>query len=221
MGPDEHEEQRQIERAVGGDQGAREWCAQHFGGCVAAFAEVAFGTCPHYTRDQLSRGMSPEDLVQEVWYILCKHGWSIEAKQDGRLAPVFVGYLRSTVRNVFWRVLQAAIRKSREQVPTSFQEGIAADTRSVMSKAVVHEQQQRLRALVDGRDAVDRELLHGWMLEVPYAQLAPRVGLTVPAARKRVQRALSELAVLERLGLGVEPASVDDVAEPAREEGAE
>lgn len=186
----EHQEQELLKRAVAGDQAARELCAEHFGGYVTRKVETLYGTTPGMPRSKLTRILSPEDLAQEAWCILCYRNWPLRAGKGQPLAAVLVTFLHRTAHNLFQNVRRAAYASRTQSVATTVREGIAEDTRSILSKAANNEQHLRVRAWLDEQNQADQQLLRAYMLGEQYTSTAGRMGLSSEAVRLRTRRIL-------------------------------
>ncbi len=154
------------------------------------------------------RVMDAEDLVADAWLRTLPRLRELSPR-EGRLTPVVLAYLGTTLRRRARDVLQAQLRRAPppDAEPVEPVEWLPADTGNVVTKVIQEERNAALsRALTEMKEA-DREILVLRGLEqAPVREVAAITGLTEDAVKQRYRRALQRLkdrlpgSVLDDLG---------------------
>jgi RNA polymerase sigma factor (sigma-70 family) len=148
------------------------WIAQQFDAHAPAVFRLAFA--------QLRDAHDAQDVVQDTFVVAWRKRESIELI-DGSALP----WLLTTARYICLARLRGEIRRRTETVPPEWLHEIAAP--SVDDETAVDELLATLRSA--DRQVVELVLIEG----LSYAEAASRLGLTVSATGKRVQRARDQL----------------------------
>jgi RNA polymerase sigma factor (sigma-70 family) len=152
---------------------------------------------------RLARRLAPEDLVAQTWSVFLEklRGGALKlTPRDGRLTPVVLKYLSSVLHNVYRDRLKAALRSPEITAADARHDArdpgasAAADLTSVSAAAMRDERASALAAALDRLPRATRELVVLRAVEqLPYRDIAPRLGLTENLASTRYARALVEL----------------------------
>lgn len=141
------------------------------------------------------RVMDPEDLVSEAWLRALPKLRALEPR-DGRLTPVVMAYLSTTVRRLAKDVIQAQLRRA-PRVVADEPESVAwlpADTRDVVTRLVHEEASDALHQALGELSASDREIIVLRGLEqVSVRDAARLVGISEDAVKQRYHRAIQRL----------------------------
>ncbi len=139
--------------------------------------------------------MDPEDLVADAWLRTLPRLRELTPRA-GRLTPVVLTYLSTTLRRRAKDVLTAQLRRAPhgdadapEQV-----DWLPADTRDVVTRVLQQERDSALHRAIEAMRAEDREVLVLRGLEqTPVRDVAAITGLSEDAVKKRYRRALQRL----------------------------
>ena len=139
----------------------------------------------------------PMDLVQDVWLRTLPHLGQLR-ERDGRLVPVLLTWLGTTLRRRARDLLETALR--RQQVVPIADGGdallpdVPAATRGVVSRVLEAEGHGLVAQAIEALSDTDREIvvLRG-IEQVPVAEVATVLGISAGAVKMRYQRALQSL----------------------------
>ena len=154
------------------------------------------------------RVMDPEDLVAEAWLKTLPRLRELSPR-NGRLTPVVLKYLSTTLRHRAKDVLNAQLRRAPapDAVVPENVDWLPADTRNVVTRVLEEERDSALHRAIAEMRGEDREILVLRGLEqASVRDVAAITGLSEEAVKKRYSRALQRLR--ERL-----PGSVLDELE--------
>lgn len=143
----------------------------------------------------------PMDLVQDVWLRTLPRLGQLRPR-DGRLVPVLLTWLGTTLRRRARDLLETALR--RQQVVPVADGGdtllpeVPAATRGVVSRVLEAEGHGLVAQAIEALPEMDREIvvLRG-IEQVPVAEVATLLGISEGAVKMRYLRALQ--ALRERL----------------------
>ena len=155
------------------------------------------------------RVMDPEDLVAEAWLKTLPKLRELTPR-EGRLTPVVLKYLSTTLRRRAKDVLEAQLRRAPppDATPVEPVEWLPADTHNVVTKVIHEERNAAVSQAISEMKPEDREILVLRGLEqASVKEVAVITGLSEDAVKQRYRRALQRLK--ERL-----PGSVIDDLEP-------
>jgi RNA polymerase sigma factor (sigma-70 family) len=181
-----------IRRAVAGDQGSLSWLYDHFSGLLLGQAAYRLAQTPH-----LRTIVEPQDLVQQTWAVVIPRLADLEAR-DGRLTPVLVRFLGSTLLRIFTDTLRGRLGRERRNGvpdPDAVLRGVPKEAMSASERAIRSEQAEALFRGISELAEPDREILVLRGLEqAPYALLARKLGASEGALRVRYHTAMKRLA---------------------------
>ncbi|MCA8975750.1 MAG: sigma-70 family RNA polymerase sigma factor [Planctomycetes bacterium] len=178
-----------VNRAVAGDTASTSWLIERLNPLL--LAQAAFRMGP-----ELRRTYDPADLVHEAWLVLLPRLGSLPPR-DGRLTPVLLSYLSTTIINKLNNLIRRELRRRLHHGATTDDDPVAdlAGPRSEVISAIVHrEAQSQVRDLLEELPQQDREilLLRG-IEQQPTEDVAAMLELSHEAVYKRYSRALQRL----------------------------
>ena len=183
------ETSRHLRGAIAGDLGALD----HL---VTRVTPLLLQAAAYRLRSLTGAGCEPMDLVQDVWLRLLPHLGQLQPR-DGRLTPVLLAWLGTTLRRRSRDLLETALRRQAEIPIRGGDEAlpdVPAATRGVVSRVLARESLDAVGAAIETLPAADREivLLRG-IEQVPVVDVATLLGITAGAVRMRYHRALQSL----------------------------
>jgi RNA polymerase sigma factor (sigma-70 family) len=197
-----HDTTMLVRRGIDGDVECLGRAVERLSPLLLAYAGFRLG--------RLQRHVDAHELVQEAWLtVLPRLGELVP--REGRLTPVLVRYLASTIRNRVRNLLRAEVRRAGtvgiepndEAVPV-----LPAEQSGVVTKVIRSELSDRIAALLTELTADDREIVLLRCIEqLPNETVGVIVSMSAEAVSKRYQRAL--LRIRRRL-----PGSAFDEFEP-------
>ncbi len=197
------DDSRRDERAEG-DHGTT---SHHLRGAVAgdmtALDELVRRVTPlllsaasYRLRSLAGRACEPMDLVQDVWMRTLPRLGQLR-ERDGRLTPVLLAWLGTTLRRRARDLLETALRRHRT-VPLADADDALPEvpeaTRGVVSRVVYAENRGLVDTALEALSDSDREivLLRG-VEQVPVVEVATLLAITPSAVKMRYLRALQHL----------------------------
>ncbi len=147
-------------------------------------------------RSLAGRGCEPMDVVQDVWIRTLPRLGQLR-ERDGRLTPVLLAWLGTTLRRRARDLLETALRRHRT-VPLADGGDVLPEvpeaTRGVVSRVVYAENHGLVSNAIAALSEADREivLLRG-VEQVPVAEVATLLGISPSAVKMRYLRALRHL----------------------------
>ena len=170
-----------------GDSESLESVVRRLSPLLLAAAEYRLGAA-------LRTHVDPEDLVNEAWLVALPKLGALN-ERDGRMTPVLLKYLTTTInyrinhllrRRIRGPVKPSADRDWLAQVPT--------EASGVITQALRHESLGTVRECLDELGTQDREIILLRGIEQNTSKtVAVLIGLTVAAVDKRYSRALKRL----------------------------
>ncbi|MFN3241767.1 MAG: RNA polymerase sigma factor [Planctomycetota bacterium] len=193
-------------RAADGDDGSVAWLVERLTPLLVAQADWRMGPV-------LRRCHDPRDVVQEAWMVLLPRLAGVEPR-DGRLTPVLLKFLSSTILGKVRNLLRREVRRataSLDALPAAAPpEALAGPRSEVVSSVVRRERVCKVREVLDELGDDDREVLLLRGIEQQDAEVvAERLGITRDALSKRYRRALA------RLGQGLPDSVFSELAAEA------
>lgn len=144
-----------VRRAAEGEAGSLDWI-------VARFSPFLLVHARQRLLPRLRDLYDPEDLVQDVWAVALPRLGSLP-ERGGRLTPVLLKFLGTTLLNRYGNLLQKHIQgKPLRQHGEGASDGIDAmpkDVTGAITHAVRNEQAERVRVAIDQLAPRDREVL--------------------------------------------------------------
>lgn len=178
-----------VNRAVAGDAASTSWLIERLNPLL--LAQAAFRMGP-----ELRRVCEPADLVHEAWLVLLPRLGTLPPR-DGRLTPVLLSFLSTTILNKLNHLLRRELRRKLTSAGNTDRDpldDLAGPNSEVISAIVRRERQCNVRELLDELPQQDREILVLRGIEQqPAADVATMLDLTNDAVYKRYSRALQRL----------------------------
>ena len=177
-----------VQRAVDGNSESLGWL-------VARLSPLLVAQVSYHLGPQLRRLYEPEDLVNEAWLVLLPKLGTLRPR-DGRLTPVVLRFLTTTLLHKLNNLLRAQARTEPVEAPgTDWGEEARADPRSgVVTQAVRAELRGTVSSCIEQLDERDREIIVLRGIEQQDTQtVAVVLGLTPKAVSVRYLRALRRL----------------------------
>jgi RNA polymerase sigma factor (sigma-70 family) len=170
-----------VRAALEGDPEAFEWMVQRF--TPVLFAQAL-------ERGAGGRlGIDPEELVQEVWSRAVPRILYLDVT-NRRATPTVVAFLSSTLKNACLEQARRRLREGRYLEQAAGEAGLPG----VVERVCTREAQAILLDALEHLAPVERRILVLRAIEqMPAAEVAEAVGLSVEATHKRYQRALAHL----------------------------
>ena len=168
---------------------------------IARFSPLLLVQANYRLRGTLRRVYDPEDLVDEVWLAALPRLEDLK-ERDGRLGPVLLRFLGTTLLNKANQWIEQALTHRRMGEPalgSSSMPGIERlqiSFEDACSRAQHDEATGALRSALAELDEKDREVLILRGIEqLPNEGVAQLLGVTPGTATRRYQRALERLRV--------------------------
>ncbi len=145
-------------------------------------------------RGGLAALAEPEDLVQETWLVVLPRLQDL-VPRSGRLTPVLVRFLATTLRRRVRTLLERALAGRSGAAPLPPDAARFSETVDAASHAAeARERAARIEAVLAGLGERDRALLILRGLEgTPFAEIGALLGLEVAAATAAYRRACERL----------------------------
>ena len=179
-----------VHQAVEGDMQSYDWLIRRFAPLLLAQASNRLG--PH-----LRRWYDPEDIVQEVWAVALPRLAGLTPR-DGRLTPVVLKFLSTTVlyrvQNLLQKHLRAGAGESVEkEVGATFSQ-LPDETSQLISRAIRHERKDALWQAIEQLPELDREIVVQRGIEQnPVQEIAMLLNEKPNTITVRYRRALERL----------------------------
>jgi RNA polymerase sigma factor (sigma-70 family) len=181
-----------VRRARQGDKASLSWVIERFSPLLLAAAR-------YHMRDSLSRVADPEDVLGEVWLSTLPRLADLD-EREGRLTPVLLKFLTSTLRNKVYNLLkkQAWGKSRRRQLEGSAAEGVLsalpAESTNVLARLVRGEVEDAVLRSLERLSPGDRELIILRGIEQrSYKEIAALQRVDDTGLRMRYRRALEKL----------------------------
>jgi RNA polymerase sigma factor (sigma-70 family) len=167
---------------------------------IARFTPLLLVQASYRLRGSLRRLYDPEDLVDEVWLITLPRLGDLE-ERDGRLGPVLLRFLSTTLLNKANQMIQRSMRQPPRAGGIAdgssvdlHLDGLPASYSGASSAAEQDEAMLALRAALAELEEPEREVLvlRG-IEEVPNELVAKLLGLSPGGVTRRYQKALERL----------------------------
>jgi RNA polymerase sigma factor (sigma-70 family) len=167
---------------------------------IARFSPLLLVQASYRLRGTLRRLYDPEDLVDEVWLVVLPRLGDLE-ERGGRLGPVLLRYLGTTLLNKANQMIQRALRQppvagalADSSTDSPALAGLPATYSDASSAAARDEAMLALRTALAELEEPEREILVLRGIEqVPLDAAAKLLGLTPGAVTRRYQKALERL----------------------------
>jgi RNA polymerase sigma-70 factor, ECF subfamily len=183
------ETSRHLRGAIAGDLEALDQL-------VARVTPLLLQAANYRLRALAGAGCEPMDLVQDVWLRTLPHLGELQPR-DGRLVPVLLAWLGTTLRRRARDLLEVALRR-QAAMPLGGGDDVLPDvpaaTRGVVTRVLANEDHGIVGAAIGELPETDREivLLRG-IEQVPIGEVATLLGITAGAVKMRYHRALQAL----------------------------
>jgi len=176
-----------LRAALAGEEASLGWLVARLSPLLVAQARWRLGPL-------LGRAYDPEDLVQDVWLVALPRLPSL-APRDGRLTPVLLRFLATTILQRINNLVRQELRRPGELCATATAGSeVAASVTGIVSAAIRGERRQIVLAAIDALDAVDREVLLLRGVEQRSGRTtAELLGISVDAVTMRYRRARDRL----------------------------
>ena len=172
-----------LQRALGGDRVSLDWLVERLDPLLQAQAAYRMGPLQHRLCD-------PRDIVHEAWLVLLPRLSSLPPR-DGRMTPVLLSFLSTTITNKLNNLLRSELRRGGRD---ESQECEPAMRDEVSYEVTRREAQQQVREAISELTSQDREILILRGIEQQSGEeTAESLGLTRHAVHKRYGRALERL----------------------------
>ncbi|MBI5849652.1 MAG: sigma-70 family RNA polymerase sigma factor [Planctomycetes bacterium] len=178
-------------KAACGDRESIAWLVARLEPLLLAHATWRMGP-------DLRRTQDPSDIVHEAWLVLLPRLATLPVR-DGRLTPVLLSYLTTTVLHKVRNLLRREIRRTAHLPTPSQLDGdpstaLVGDRSEVIGAVMRGEAIDLVRAALDELPDADRQivLLRGIEQQAPEI-VANQLGITRGAVSKRYRRALERL----------------------------
>jgi RNA polymerase sigma factor (sigma-70 family) len=170
-----------VRQAIAGDAHSLGWLVERLTPLLEAHARYRLGN--------LSARCDPLDVVHDAWLVALPRLPELTAR-DGRLTPVLLRFLSTTVMNRVRSLLYDRVRRGEVATPSE----LAAEHSGAVTHAMRAERAAAVRAAIDDLDDADRQIVLLRGVEQVSANVAAVVlGLSVDAVNKRFQRAMARL----------------------------
>ena len=183
-----------VRRAVDGDGGSLGWLVERLSPALHLQARYRL-------RGPMANWGDPSDLVQDVWTVALPRLPDLVAR-DGRMTPVLVRFLSTTLLHRVNRMLESYLRGDRPRREASLAgnssapglDGTARTQHGVSASVDRSELQAAVRNAIDALSQDDRDaiVLRG-IEQMSNNKVAEILGLTPSAATMRYQKALERL----------------------------
>lgn len=173
-----------VGRALGGDPASVAWITRRFGPLLLSQARYRLARHPGLAVD-------PEDLVQDVWLAVLPKLGALAAR-DGRMTPVLVRFLGTTLQNRYRTLLQKLVQGKPLREPLD--PALPGDATSVPTSVADREDAGRLADAIDALGDLDRQIVVLRALEETPAQDVGRMLDMAPnTVTVRYRRAIRKL----------------------------
>jgi RNA polymerase sigma-70 factor (ECF subfamily) len=191
--PDDHDQPRSwdttfhVRRATAGDPQSLDAVIARLSPVLMAVAEYRLGPGMRLQAD-------PEDLVNEAWLVTLPRLDGLE-ERDGRITPVLLRFLTTTINNLISNLLRRQIRgRGRGSTTAPPESRVPSDMSGAVTRAMRHEAQATVRKCIDELASRDREIVLLRGIEQNSSKtVATLLDLTVATVDKRYSRALARL----------------------------
>lgn len=176
-----------VRRAADGDVESLNWIVSRLTPLLVAQAKFRIGPA-------LRRQVDAEDLVHEAWAVALPRMPELTPR-DGRLTPVLLRFLATTMTHRIKKLLQRRVTQSQVSVDGSDWAGeLPASTSGVITQAFRHEQQDLVREQIDELEEIDRNVLILRGIEQhPAKTVAVMLDISPAAVDQRYSRAMRRL----------------------------
>lgn len=176
-----------VRRAASGD-------ADSLGSVVARLSPLLMAAAEYRLGTTLRAQIDPEDLVNDAWIVAFPKLSTME-ERDGRITPVLLKYLMTTINYRINNLMRRRIKSPIKATPDpDLLAEVPADASGAITRAVRHEAQGAVRACLDELQPKDREVILLRGIEQNSSKtVAVVLGLSVDAVDKRFSRALQRL----------------------------
>lgn len=195
-------------KAAGGDRDSIEWLVDRLNPLLLAQAAWRLGP-------NLRRTCDPCDLVHEAWLVLLPKLDTLPLR-DGRLTPVLLRYLSTTILGKVRNLLRREARRSGPTIGDDDSDPMLAGPRSEVVSAVVRRERVcQVQTCLQQLSEADQQIvmLRG-IEQFDTALVAERLGITPDAVSKRYQRALRRLSEQLPGSVFSELSGADDAGTP-------
>lgn len=191
-----------VNRAIDGDSRSLDWLVERLDPLLQAQASYRMGPIQQRICD-------PRDVVQEAWLVLLPRLGSLPPR-DGRMTPVLLSFLSTTIINKLNNVLRAELRRDNHEAEAAHAQPDALD--EVAARVEQRETQTHVNEAIAELVTQDREILILRGIEQrPADEVAQLLDLSKHAVHKRYSRALERLrARLPHSVFGELPDAIDD-----------
>lgn len=180
-----------IGKAVSGEAASTGWLINHFSPLL--LLQARYRLTP-----SLARSHDPEDIVQDVWASVIPKLSTLRAR-DGRLTPVLLKYLATTLLRRVNTLLRDEVRgkperDERSRVRPGSPQELPASVTGAFTHAAESEARRRIMACLDHLSANAREVLVLRGIEqLSNDAVATRLGEAKSTISMRFSRALEDL----------------------------
>ncbi len=175
-----------VRRACDGEQESLAWV-------ITRFTPLLLLQANYRLRHPLRRLCDPEDLVDDVWAVTLPRMGALD-ERDGRLTPVLLKFLSTTLLQRTNQLLKKHLQRSSESLATSIRECMPVEVTGVRTKTERDEASRMLHAALAELEAHEREVLVLRGIEqVSNDEVSRLLGVTPGAVTQRYQKALGRL----------------------------
>lgn len=163
------------------------------GGMIERFTPWLLAQARLRLHGRLATLASPEDLVQDTWLVALRRLGDLRAR-DGRLTPVLVRFLATTLRRRLCELLERELRANPAPtaLPTSSEH--AATVTGACSAAATQERAELLWRTIHGLPERDQQLVVLRGLEgLPFPVIGSLLGIAADAAMSAWARTRTRL----------------------------
>lgn len=164
------------------------------GSVVARLSPLLMAAAEYRLGPALRADVDPEDLVNDAWLVALPKLGTLQ-ERDGRLTPVLLKYLMTTINYRINNLLRRRIagHDTRLQDRESLA-GVPSDASGAITQAVRHEAADTIRTCLDELRPQEREIILLRGIEQNSSKtVAMLLDLTVEAVDQRFSRALKRL----------------------------
>jgi len=178
-----------LRRAASGDLAALDALIQRVTPLLLSLAKYRL-------RHLRQPGCEPMDLVQDVWLRSIPNLARLQPR-DGRLTPVLLAWLGTTMRRRARDLLEMSLRHEQAMPLADLGDAlphVPEATRGVVTRVLQNENDGLVAAAIESLPDTDREilLLRG-IEQASIAEVATLLGITEGAVKMRFRRALDQL----------------------------
>ncbi len=138
-----------VRRAIGGDRESVEWL-------VTRFSPLLLAQAAHRLTGSLKGAIDPEDLVQDVWVRTLPRLTGL-TPQGGRITPVVVKFLGTTLLNRVNTLLQKRILNQKYEEPDA--SALPADVTAALPGLLRREREDAVRKAIESLPDDDRAIV--------------------------------------------------------------